>query len=499
MSKPPGEQNPAAAPATDPVAAEIEAEISDHLTTAAEQLRSQGLAADEAFRKSEKRFGDATAIGRRCYWIRQGDTLMFRTAVIVLLVVLCLALGAAAFSSWQTQRQMADQMVVLAEQLKTLAEHQKTTLLTPTPPADSQPLEIKGTVFVGAIDHPLAGTEVLICRVNDGEIVRRTATSGSGQFQSGPLTPGDYTVVADGVKDASWKGTIGIQTAPIYLYPGTPQKSLTIDAAYRSGRIGIKLSRPLPKLQVEGKYTIDSRLYVTATPSSSSLRESRWTVAEPAPLQWPVYIRNIEFPPPTQNSPPDYRSPRVSASVVLSNVDLAGSSAVEFPGGLNPLPAGSCDVQARVVADVLPAGRVDIDEMIWGSRSHRPTDADRQWMSNNWAANETLGQVWLLTLWKQRSPNRPYTSLPQLSHQYLGAGGPATEVLIADGTLTPLLVEIPEDVESRIAHLVETVTEPNQFREAVSNELPFVRNAKVSVLATGPMLPDGASAIGLSR
>src|SRR5262249_1499487 len=152
----------------------------------------------------------------------------------------------------------------------------------------------------------------------------------------------------------------------------------------------------LPKLQVEGKYTIDSRLYLTATPSSSTLRATRWTVAEPAPLQWPVYIRDLEAPPRPQNPSPDYLPPDTHASVVLSNMDLEGASAVEFPRGLNPLPAGLCDVRALVVADVLPAGPVDIDEMIWGSRSHRPSDADRQWMSNYWAANETLGQVWLL-------------------------------------------------------------------------------------------------------
>src|SRR5438874_7772266 len=54
---------------TDPIAAEIQAEISDHLATAAEQLESQGIATADALQKSKQKFGDTVAIGRRCYWI----------------------------------------------------------------------------------------------------------------------------------------------------------------------------------------------------------------------------------------------------------------------------------------------------------------------------------------------------------------------------------------------------------------------------------------------
>src|SRR4051794_21930717 len=95
---------------TDPIAVEIQAEIADHLATAAEQLQSQGLGADLARQKSQEQFGDVAAATRRCYWIKQGDALMFRTAVIVLLAILCLALGFTTFSSVRSQRHMAEQM-----------------------------------------------------------------------------------------------------------------------------------------------------------------------------------------------------------------------------------------------------------------------------------------------------------------------------------------------------------------------------------------------------
>jgi hypothetical protein len=39
---------------------------------------------------------------------------------------------------------------------------------------------------------------IVICRVGDGEIVRRVDDRRRA-FQSGPLTPGDYTLVANGV------------------------------------------------------------------------------------------------------------------------------------------------------------------------------------------------------------------------------------------------------------------------------------------------------------
>src|SRR4051812_4130527 len=110
MSKPPSEksrvgsahqggeggQNSPSGP-TDPIAAEIQAEIADHLATAAEKLQSQGLSTNEAREKSHSKFGDPETISRRCYWIKQGDALMFRTTTIVLLTLLCVTLGLVAY------------------------------------------------------------------------------------------------------------------------------------------------------------------------------------------------------------------------------------------------------------------------------------------------------------------------------------------------------------------------------------------------------------------
>src|SRR6476660_5307031 len=122
MSKSPGD---------DPVAAEIQAEIADHLATAAEKLQSQGLPTDQAQQKSQAQFGDPANIGRRCYWIKQGDALMFRTAIIVLLTLLSCALGAMAFNGYRSQRQMAERVAALAAELKALAQQRNVPATIP--------------------------------------------------------------------------------------------------------------------------------------------------------------------------------------------------------------------------------------------------------------------------------------------------------------------------------------------------------------------------------
>jgi len=108
-------------------------------------------------------------------------TIILRTlgtgAVILLL---CLVLGFVTFSSYRSQHQMAEQMVALAEQLKALADQQRAAPSTPASPADPKPLEITGKVFLGSADKPSPATELLICRVSDGEVARRVTTIDDG-------------------------------------------------------------------------------------------------------------------------------------------------------------------------------------------------------------------------------------------------------------------------------------------------------------------------------
>ena len=134
-------------------------------------------------------------------------------------------------------------------------------------------------MYYGSLHNkPAAVTEVMICRAGDGEIVRRVWTTDEGAFHSGPLTPGDYTILAKGIQDAPEVGAI--QTEPIQAYGG--RFDIGIDATYRNGRIAVEPSRPLPRVEIEGKYTIDSRLMISG--SSSELQSTRWTTAGRFPI-----------------------------------------------------------------------------------------------------------------------------------------------------------------------------------------------------------------------
>jgi type II secretory pathway pseudopilin PulG len=346
MSKPPGD---------DPIAAEIQAEITDHLATAAEQLQSQGAAPNEARQRSQAKFGDAAAISRRCYWIKQGDTLMFRTAIIALLTILCLALGFTAFSSYRSQHQMAEQMALLAEQLKAIAGQQRTAPIVPPTPAEPKPLEITGQVYNGSPNKPSANTDVMICRVSDGEIVRRVRTRGDGAFQTGPLGAGDYTAI---VKSSGRD----VQSRPIYLHQGASDVHVPIDATYYGGDVAIELSQPLPRTEVPGKYTIASRLYIFGL--STRCLPTRWTTARPSPEHWPVYVYDADKSPlNTIDFGERFRFTVGSERAALANEPALTKSSFNFRvsknliGVVEPpkaLPAGPFHVYATIVSDILP-------------------------------------------------------------------------------------------------------------------------------------------------
>jgi hypothetical protein len=486
MPNPPGESRASSARheldrahnspyAPDPIAAEIQAEINDHLATAAEQLQSRGATAEQARQTSQQEFGNATAISRRCYWIKQGDALMFRTAVILLLSLLCVALGATVFSTWRSQRQTAEQMAALAEQLKLFAEQNA----VPISAAEAKPLEITGVVFLGSPDKPSSNTEIIVCRVSDGEIIRRVTTLGDGSFRSGPLGAGDYSLI---VKDG--RSTPGrapaTQTAPIYVYPGVATEPIKIDAAaYKGGQIGVRLSQPLPKLKVGGKYTIDSRLSLGV--SSPRLQLTRWTAARPTPDRWPIYIQDAESNPNATTERGDTRSYTQYRQAVLSNDDLSEDSSFDFLYGRDRLlPPGRCSIVATIVADILPEGPNNLERTaeFYGSPKQ-----SREWMSTDWVLYETMGANWQAKLLQGRSP-------PNMNrggvHQFTAFRTPANVEIVQDEQ-TLVQIDIPNDLVSRIQSLVETVTDPEKFRDAVYKDNLFVRAAQVTVAGTQPL------------
>jgi hypothetical protein len=219
---------------------------------------------------------------------------------------------------------------------------------------------------------------------------------------------------------------------------------------------------------LEGKYVIDSRLYLNALLSSSTTSETRWTAASPTPGPWPILIWNPESSP-AQNDNFGYV---IKTYAVLANNDLEKAAEVEFASGLNPLPAGPCSLLAVVVADVVPDGPLDVEAILSRFRSSdRPPGVALKWMNNEWIRSEGMGGIWHTKLLELGS------SGPQVggggfrgrqSSSLLSSNGPpeayvgaplVSNVVIADGQLTTIEVDVPADMLSRIQQLVENVND----------------------------------------
>jgi cell division protein FtsB len=481
-------------PGNDPVAAEIQAEIADHLATAAEKLQSQGLPTVEAREKSQAKFGDADLIGRRCYWIKQGDALMFRTAIIVLLSLLCCALGLVAFNGYRSQRHMAEQMAALAAELKALAQQRNVPATIPEPPPEPQPLKIKGHVYLGTRDKPASNWEVMVCQAFNGEPIRRLTTSANGAFDSDQIAPGDYTLIVNqtgmGQGGRAARG-VSTQTKPIYVYPATPQVDLAIDALFRTGAITVELSRPLPKIEVPGKFTIDSRLCLAL--SSNAVRLNRWNTTQPMPDHWPIYLKSSVRSPYAILTKENNQTgaPRIFRSV-LSNADIeAGATGVLFDGE-KVIPAGPCTISATMVADVLPHDFLSVPSRVKLRESSRDPREVEDWLSPEYVLRESMGAVLMGKLSGMKIQNsyelNTYATSPQAAFRLNSET--IQEIAISDSGLTRLRVELPSDIdnlETEITELVSSAKEPSDVINALRMHNPFIRHAKITVLHADPL------------
>jgi hypothetical protein len=269
---------------------------------------------------------------------------------------------------------------------------------------------------------------------------------------------------------------MGIQTAPLYVYPGMPNSDAHIDAKYHAGAIVVELSRPLPTVEVEGKYKIGSRLYIAAI--TTQTQSTRWTAAHPIPGRWPIYITV----PDNQPRFPDRGT--IALRTAVSNAELDASLGHIALNGHRDLPIGPCSFVAAIFADVLPAGFAVVSQEL---RSDEKYVVD--WMSKDYVLQNPLGAVWLGKLNGFR--HATHANLPRFG---VGSAGSVSSTdffqktelvaraVIGDGTTTRLRIEIPDDLESRIERLLETATDPTEFEQAVQKDSPFIRQAKITAL-----------------
>ena len=432
-------------------------------------------------------------------------------------------------------------MNALTEQLKALADLQRATATIPATAADPKPLEITGKAYIGSPDKPAAKARITILDAKDASHVRSVETDDEGNFHSGPLGGGDYCLLAEtGHRFVRDRFPRLVQSAPIGVYPGVETPAQRFDLAAHIGGVKIETSRPLPYVQVDDRYTLDTRLMVKVY--SSQNRSQPWITAMSPPLAWPVY--------PQRNKPlsnlggPEDRSGRGMISRregqefydILGNAELTAFSGTTFGRLASQLPAGKVEIAVAVLADVFPLGykrpsmpegdsrQLSKDRVLmnavneWqsainrlsplpvsaratevrGQRRYSLSDDSFYWMTKG------LGWLWLTHLKGAEEESK----LPQpylVSVNWLTLES-ATNVPIESGQATQIRVTIPDDLESRLLELVDSTSEPSEFVKATlasaytgggsPQNSPFFREARLSVLGTEPLKDEKTTSTG---
>jgi hypothetical protein len=175
---------------TPSVDADITDELNDHLSLAARDFQLAGNPADEAHQLARQKFGNVTAIRRRLWWIHQGDEIMLRAALSLIVVVLILAVAALGIGNWRMNEkldELGDTLLAMSRTNPSLSSAGEQTLTIP---------QITGNCFIGDPSQPAKEVEVKVYAHPKRELVRRVLTDNKGAFTSGALPPGTYTVIA---------------------------------------------------------------------------------------------------------------------------------------------------------------------------------------------------------------------------------------------------------------------------------------------------------------
>jgi len=229
---------------------QLAAEIADHLAAAADDLVRRGEAEDQAARMAIARFGDVARVKRQCWWIHNGEDVMFRTAGITLLSLLTIGVAVVGFGGWQLSRNLASRTEELSGQLASLAATQEAML------AQQRPPEITGRAYLGDPSRPAKDVEIQVFRFSEepqsntgmqasGIVTRRLRTDAQGHFDSGILQSGEYCLLAPLV-DPEGKAKEQdflfrrLQSRPLYLTAGVGKPEVEINlAAFASIRLDV--------------------------------------------------------------------------------------------------------------------------------------------------------------------------------------------------------------------------------------------------------------------
>jgi hypothetical protein len=230
--------------------ADIDAEIADHLASAAADLVRRGRDPEEAETTALRRFGPIASVRRSCWWIQIGDRIMFRWLAITLMAAMLIAVLALALGGWRVQTALADRLDGLTEELSSMRRAQDKLL---DRPAVEMP-KIHGQAYLGDASRPAANVELEIWNASNVRLFRRLTTDGEGRFQSHSLPEGDYFLLAPLLPATGREhyvtlpGNTGLfyhlQSQPLYVYPGTELDPLALDVQLKWGQVSVEIVPP---------------------------------------------------------------------------------------------------------------------------------------------------------------------------------------------------------------------------------------------------------------
>lgn len=175
---------------------------------------------------------------------------MLRTAFVVVLIVLVIAVCALGIGGWRISQTMND----LGDTLATMNETQRALLASRE--KEDRPLAIRGRLYLGHQSKPASYASVDVYALPEGKKVDTLMADKDGRFGTSSLQAGHYTLLAKLVPtNASREKALqlvpdffAIQSRPISVYPWSSDATAELDIAMVGyGQVSFELTKPLPE------------------------------------------------------------------------------------------------------------------------------------------------------------------------------------------------------------------------------------------------------------
>ncbi|HVJ82992.1 MAG TPA: permease prefix domain 1-containing protein [Planctomycetia bacterium] len=140
----------------DPLWEELQAELADHLASAAESNQRKGEPPGAATAAALAAFGDPAKIARACWWIKRRNEVMKNAALLCGIGLLAVAALFTSVQSWTAQRATASKLEAVSDRLGALVDLQQKTLVA----SEGRPVEISGSLYLDSPDRPAANFAV---------------------------------------------------------------------------------------------------------------------------------------------------------------------------------------------------------------------------------------------------------------------------------------------------------------------------------------------------